>query len=417
MNFGFHIIGNPGGHFCQLPKDNTSGDNSRCIDLQYPTALYIKRNATVISYVYCRHYTANCYIGFRITLNSMQISKPKALVATLSMLTDNLLTQGRVVRLNDAGGIDYCVTDFAQCGDEVERIRQYVAFMLESYPHQYGLEKLKGFPEKKEQYNIPFAKPDSEIEAATYDYVDVCVYDNAGTTLGPVPEMVGDMSTRIRVLKEDIAEKEDEISSLQRQKKQFKVVVGLMALLLGAGVWLYSLKGNLDMTQGRLNNAESKIVSDSLQIVSLNGNLDEANAEIAKMQGKLSKIKSASSKLHSTYYLPDWYSTNHRDNSKTEEAYHFYAYPGDEISFNYNVDSEGPDKLFFRVSGPATSVSEYKSGRSVSGRQTVALNGEGYYTLYMSYTKDVSVSHGIDRGCLTDITITRGDTQSFLKEL
>ena len=86
MNFGFHIFGNPKGRFTQWPDDETSGDNAIVADFLPAIAgrvLVIERNERVMSYVYCESLSKHLFLGYRLTFNSMQISKPKALPKSL----------------------------------------------------------------------------------------------------------------------------------------------------------------------------------------------------------------------------------------------------------------------------------------------------------------------------------------------
>jgi len=414
MNFGFHIFGNPQGHFCQFPNDETSTRNVAVASDSSVRTLYIERDGCVMTYIYCQHFESGCYIGFRIALNSMQFGRPKALGTLLSRMIDNMLAQGSVLRCASTGSVEYGIDDFATCAAEVEISRQYVEFQLTTYPYQFKCEPLKGFPMFKEVLRIPFTEKNVDIEAKTYEYERICIYSETYSRGGDLPALVQSLGKDLKASREECSQKAEEIINLRHQKKQFKVVIGLMLLLLGAVFGLYSLKGNLDSAKGELSSASARIRADSVRIEGLRSSLDVANEELNRKNSKLEQIKKAAENIHSTFYLPNWYSSNHAHNSRSEKTYYFYAYPGDELAFDYYVDSEGPDHLHYQISGPNKNISDYYSGNSTSGNKNIELDAEGIYTLNLSYTKDGSVNRGSDYGCFTNIRLVRSGIQEII---
>ncbi len=343
MNFSFHIFGNIGGTFAQYPKDVTASDSRRVAADASMVTLCIERDGNMMSYVFFRRFSSGCYVGLRLSLHSMQISRPTALMELLSKLVDNMLAQGYILRCNDSGAVDYGIDRFSEAAAEIESLRQYVDFQLSTYPYQFGLEALKGFPGRDEEIRMPYAaSSDSEIEANTYECNRVVIDSDVPVSAADLPALVQALGDELRLSVEESREKSEEIARLQRQKKQFRVVIGLMVLLLGAGFWLYSLKGNLETTRGELSSANEKINSDSILIYNLGDSLTRTVDALYAAREQLDNARIASEKLHSVYSLPSWTSSNHSHNSVSDNRYYFYAYPGDELTFDYYVHWPAP---------------------------------------------------------------------------
>ncbi len=105
---------------------------------------------------------------------------------------------------------------------------------------------------------------------------------------------------------------------------------------------------------------------------------------------------------HSTT-LPDWTSTNHSNSSTSQKEYNFSVVAGDELTFNYAVDSEsGYDKLIVKINGETVLT---ESGKK-SGSYSKVFSAAEDVTLNLSYTKDGSTSSGADCASVTDIRVS-----------
>ncbi len=98
----------------------------------------------------------------------------------------------------------------------------------------------------------------------------------------------------------------------------------------------------------------------------------------------------------------DWTSTNHSDNSTSYKEYAINVTAGDQLSFNYTVDSEsGYDYLVVKING----VEVVKVSGSSTDSYVRKFTGAENVILYLSYTKDSSSSSGQDQASVYNIML------------
>lgn len=424
MNFGFHIFGNPDGRFSQWPDDVTSEYDSAAaarLDDKSRRSLTIHREGTVVSYVYAERLGADTFVGFRLTLASMQISRPVVLMAMLEQVVDMMLARGRFLRYTDSGVPTYAVTSFGECMDEIEHIRSFIDYHLGAFVSHYGCESLKGYPDDRTLMQALLTDGDEAIMALTYQYITVEVIDRSQSSRSQLADSIAALSKNLSRSRNRVKQLTGENARLNRQKRQYKAVLIMMALLLAAAGGLYSLRSNLESARHELADAAERILSDSIQILTLNESLYDTGRELMNTQQALAvaeksvaSYKELAEGLHECYYLPSWRSTNyHRVNSVSDRVYPVYGYPGDVLEFRYYTDGESLDKFQYKFTGPGTSKSGSYGGRSQYGRITLPIEQQGYYTLRVLYKKDHSVDIGADYAEVSDIKVIRGDVKAF----
>ncbi len=400
MNFEFRSFGNPGGTFSQYPDDDSARQNAaRCEGIKNQR-LVISRKDSIVTYTYCQRIEKEKYIGFGISLNAHEFTRPKALMQMMSRGVDMLLAQGMVLNTSTDGMINYTVQSMVDCCPEMDNIRAYFGYELETRPHLYGYEPLKGLPEEGTTH-IDSSESDSKITALTYDYSCVVVDDSSETTSEYLGSLIHGLTTEIASTHSEIKELKDENKALQRRRKQYRVVLVLLLLLAAAGIWLSSMRDNL-------LSAEEQMAADSETISSLKSDLEKTRNDITHCRNAIVKIREATRRMHDTYGLPGWNSTNwHEDNSISSHEYVFYAYDGDVLSFDYYVDSEGVDRLRYNLDGPADSQNGSYSGESQRGTVEIPLTAEGTYYLNVSYSKDGSIHRYSDQASISNIRLVR----------
>lgn len=419
MNFGFYIFGNPRGNFSQYPSDKTKAEIRADLQRQFNRMLCIRREGSIVSYTFYNRLSPTSYIGFRLTLNGMAFTRPKALCNLLSRVVDTVIVNGHTLQFNHSGTIIYTfsVRTMSSLSHFADGIHSYLSYQFDTYPDRYGCSRLKGLPEDDTPYFAKETDSESDINDKTYSHKIVYLNDDKSNNCGLVASQISSLAEKIDVANANIDFLKEENSRLNRQKKQFKMVILLMLLLCGTGFWLWSINGDLTDTRLSLDTAYEQIQGDSIRIDSLIGQRDSLTSanhvlkqNLDSKSRQLQRISSAVSNLHEYTYLPSWTSNNHSDNSVSSHIYQFYGYNGDELSFDYYVDSESPDYFRYYLSGPTSRNGSY-SGQS--RRNTIKCPLEtGYYTLTVKYEKDGSISKFSDRASVSNINIRRGDVTS-----
>lgn len=423
MNFTFHIFGNPAGRYGQYPADYSSHDNRRYADDVKGRRLVISRDKVVSTYRYYQSLGNDRYVGFTITCNGMQFTRPKGLMDVCAGAVDMLVASGALLRCDNRGNIDY-VKGFEGSPDEIDDVRSYLAFVFETKPEAVGCDMLKGRPYDEQPAFKNYMESESEIEAQTYLNTVVIVDDDRPVRAAYLQRMISETADNLDEAEATINELEEDNKRLERQKKQFKVVLLLMSLLVLAGVWLVSIRGNLKETRDNLshttrslNNANQEIIEKTGEIEDLTLQRDGFRRQYQALADRIREISQKKGSLHQYTYMSGWYSNNHGDATTSGKEYEFYAFPGDVFTMNYNVDSESNcDFLGYRLYGPGTSSSQKYSGRN-SGKIDVTLGGEGIYSLYVYYTKDGSVSKFSDSGRFTNLELRRAEISNIIKSI
>lgn len=108
-----------------------------------------------------------------------------------------------------------------------------------------------------------------------------------------------------------------------------------------------------------------------------------------------------------------WTSTNHSDNSTSENTINFAANTGSQLSFDWWVDSETDyDYLFVFLDGSQI----VKESDNKSGTYSKTFSSAGNHTLYMYYEKDGSRSQGTDQGSVTNIKLYTPTHEGLIEE-
>ncbi len=419
MNFGFHIFGNPRDIFSQYPSDESRVEIQADARRQFNRMLCIRREGSIVTYTFYNRLSPTSYIGFRLTLNGMEFSRPKALCNLLARVVDTAIVEGHTLRFDRSGTVTYA-TSFRTMSDLThfaDGIHRYLAYQFDTYPDRYGCCRLRGMPDNDTPYFAKDTDSELDINDKTYSHKVVYLNDDKSNNCGHIASQISNLAERIDEANANIDSLKEENARLNRQKKQFKIVILLMLLLCGTGFWLWSINSDLTDTRLSLDSAYEQIHGDSIRIdylINQRDSLTSANhvlkQNLDSKSLQLQRISSAVSNLHEYSYLPNWSSNNHSDNSVSSHTYQFYGYSGDELSFDYYVDSEGPDYFKYYLSGPTSRNGSY-SGQSRRGTIKCPLE-TGYYTLTVKYTKDGSIRKFSDRASVSAINIRRGDVTS-----
>lgn len=421
MNFGFHIFGNPHNIFSQYPADESTAEIQADLQLSFNRMLCIRRKGHIMTYTFYNRLSPTYYIGFRLTLNDMEFTRPKALCNLLARMVDTAIVGGHTLHFNHSGAIAYTshVRTMSDLNQFADSIHSYLTYQFDTYPDRYGCSHLKGIPEDNTPYFAQETNSESDINDKTYSHKVVYINDDKSNNCGDVSSHISNLNDRIDEANTNIASLKEENIRLNRQKKQFKIVILLILLLCGTGFWLWSINGDLSDTRHSLDSAHKQIHGDSIRIDNLICQRDSLTStnhvlkqNLDSKSHQLQRIAKAVSNLHEYSYLPSWTSNNHSDNSVSSHTYQFYGHNGDELSFDYYVDSEIPDYFRYYLSGPTSKNGSY-SGQSRSGTIKCPLE-TGYYTLTVKYEKDGSIRKFSDKARVTAINIRRGDVASCL---
>ena len=116
--------------------------------------------------------------------------------------------------------------------------------------------------------------------------------------------------------------------------------------------------------------------------------------------------------------LPSWTSSNHTHNSRDYKEYDFTGYEGDELRFDYKVDSESYDhfKAIIKHNGSEKTLKDI-SGLNKNGAVSYKLPANGTYSLLVEFKKDHSVHSGRDNAQVYNVEIKRSAIGAISREI
>ena len=428
MNFAFYLLGTPDG-YNQYPLDNTA-DLFRSFHekVKSNTQLTILRNDEIVYYVYTRNLPSarkDQYFGMVIAINGSYLSHIGNVFSVFEQLCSSIALRGKILKIDSTGKIQFVHSRFIDTPDEIETTVQQCRDLVETNLH----DDLKRLPE---EYMTPFS-------AITINYDDQFIngrlrgllkeYNCIHFTKAESDKDGGYIDLLVTRLYEENRHLKEQYKSLIAQKKQYKIVIALLVLLLGGGVAFYMYAQNrnrlIEYKTDQITNLNETIIDRDNEISSLNRRIhqlrrDSTNLSIS-LESKVSQLYNAEQRLDNlrkeisnsipTYiYFPSWTSTNyHSPNSISSREYYFYANNGDMIHIPFFVSSEsGYDFLTITVyfNGQSEQILR-KSGSHSNMYVEYSCSNNGVYRLVVQYSKDSSGDYGNDHAGVNQFYIYR----------
>lgn len=318
MNYNFYIFGNPSGKFTQYPDDYLSSVIEESQLGLTGSRLVIKRELNLFHYIFFERIDESHFIGFCIIFNNSLISKPKCLINLFkNIIEDVIITKGVFLRYNQQGNIYFSLNSFSDNVKEISRIRAFIDNELEKNPEKYGIKPTETiYNGTRTSSSISIDAPDAQIISLTDKYNTVIVDSSEGVESGYLEKVMSDIRTEKERALTRIVELENDVSRLNKQKKQYGWIAFLSIAVLAALLGLYFLNSNLtsvitnknaEITRlGRIGEQkESKIIElrDSIklfgrQLTQLNIRIQDteqslfnANKSIQSLTDELTSVK------------------------------------------------------------------------------------------------------------------------------
>ena len=223
MKAEVYIFGNFASGYSQYPDDYTrdlfeSISKSR----KGATELAYHRDGTLTYYIYTREVSraANTFIGLCCVFNGILISDIAYLFETFEDTFTNIVFKGELLELSNDGGLSTKIRQLYTNAEELQRVSEYINNKL--------------FSQSSFEENLPpvnYSISQTEWQVFSFEQVDkvrnaikrcpnlrVMKGENYDTdSLREVVHIVKSQNDEIKTLKEDISQKDNKISELERQ--------------------------------------------------------------------------------------------------------------------------------------------------------------------------------------------------------
>ncbi len=294
-----YVFGRLGTGYTQYPNDYTNiifdELSSRTSG---PSQMAIHRDGDIMYYAYIRKLDREqLYIGFCVVLNGVNFSFPTKLFGVFENAVADLVARGEILMFEENGDISSKVSNLNEKPFEVEYITTVIC---------KGVSGLSGETKKLPPENYSVAKTDGMLFSANdgdeeiakaacrYPYVLIQKDRNLNTpTLNGYKGVLSRLHKEKESLMLQHKELQKEFDNLQKQKKQFQMVVILGVAILGCCIGLFSLKHSLSSTESELSSALDTISVRDNELRYRNFQIDSLRVNIAEVKENLSREKTS----------------------------------------------------------------------------------------------------------------------------
>ncbi|MCQ2272209.1 MAG: hypothetical protein MJZ72_05420 [Bacteroidales bacterium] len=421
MKATIYIFGNFASGYSQYP-DNYTRDMFTLVSKSRKSAseLVYRREGALTYYIYTREISrsAGTFIGLCYVFNGILITDFTYLFDVFEDAITNIVVKGELLEFTNDGYLTTKVNQLYTNTEELQRVSDYLNIKLSSLG-KYA-EKLPpaNFSISNAEWKVFTFDEITEAKDAIKNYSNIRVlkgenYD--ADALQGYAHKLRLQNAEIKALNKTISKQRDEITSLERQKKQIKWVVFLLVLIIVGGVVFYFYaQDKIQIIQNKseeIKHLNEEVQNKNMHIESLTSdsiNLVRQNNLIKQ------KLRDVHDELENTIplytYFDTWTSTNHKQpNSTSQVTYSLYAYAGDELHLSYFVSSEsGYDFLKISLKRDGFSAQQLIKESGVrSGTYNHTFSANDTYQLTVSYSKDGSNDSNNDKAGVKELYIYR----------
>lgn len=285
MNFNLYIYGTPEGRYNQYPNDYTASLLEEWQKGAKGTRLVIYRKMNLVYYSYAEQLNdLGNSIGFCVVFNNARVLKPKLLIQFFKAIVENYLVKsGEIIKYSEDGKIHYNLRAFNEGTKAFEKLKELINSELESNESKYAIVPLDSIYNGINSFDsINFDATDAQILALTNKHNKVIINDANGVENSYLNKLIANMRAENVSAQEKIRTLEAEIEKVNRQKKQYRMVIFLVLAVVACLVALYSFNSNIKTLTGDLSQRKEEIKV-------LNNDLTLANAKIDTMSIELSE--------------------------------------------------------------------------------------------------------------------------------
>lgn len=302
MNFNLYIFGRNQGAYNQYPNDYTSSIlTSLCSDVASSKAVII-RDQNLMHYIYAENIGNHNVIGLCLIFNKAYIKHVSKLFNFLrGLLESTLLKQGKIIRYNNEGDIEFVSTNLSNDLKSIDYVRTLVNSKLDSVNNYLGVSELTTtFNGLHNSEIIDGNTANSEIIKLQQKCNKITIEYNRGIEEDLTKKVIQGLQTQISTLNLKILNQDKIISQLEKTKKQYKKVLFLIFVLICACIGLYFLYVNLNNTQDQLDTANNTISEKESIIEGKNSTISNLRDSVSSLEYSLNLEVKAKEKVESS---------------------------------------------------------------------------------------------------------------------
>ncbi len=308
MNFNLYLFGKNKGTYNQYPDDYTSSLlSSLCSDVESSKAMIV-RDQNLMHYIYAENLGNSNIIGVCLIFNKAYIKYVSKIFNFLrSLIEATLLKQGKIIKYNSSGDIEFISLNLSDDIKSYDYIKALVNSKFDSENNYFGVSELTTTYNGLHNSEVVDGNiANSEILKLQQKFNKIIIDYKRGIEEDLTKKVITGLQSQISDLNQKIYSQSQEITKLEKAKKQYKKVMFLFIVVLCCCGGLYFLYTTLDETERNLQNTTARLntATDSIGVLkntiaqkqntifSLNNEVREERMQKEAVQSKLENILS-----------------------------------------------------------------------------------------------------------------------------
>lgn len=308
MNHAEYIFGNLSHGYSQYPDDYTRAifTNSDYV-LDANSHIVIHREDSLLYYNYYRKLESseNRFVGLSICFNGLYFKDIKKLFNVFEQIIAEMAVSGRIIEFADTGSV------IAKAGmlyleeAEIKRVTKSLRLSIEALdnvsfaelpPVNYAIDK-----KEIAKFSLKGINTQQKKSLSTVNRIIVYKDEDYNTTqLTGYAQKLANLNKRNEDLLNQNAELQEKIDKLTKQKKQYRLVIILVLILLGSLVGLYFFNKNVQELQADLSSKRETISSLQSDVKRQIGEIEALNTTVNSQKNALLDLEKRYSNTVST---------------------------------------------------------------------------------------------------------------------
>lgn len=380
MNISVYLFGDLSNGYTQYPNDYASTifktfyNNS-----QATTQVAIRRDGDLMYYGYIRKLDDNSYIGFCTVINGKIITEIDSLFSLYESIIETMVKNGYLIHYDDKGNIVSKVGQLYENREEIDLLTLQIQTSFDRLESSSKLLPAVSYSiERNSVKNYSIQDEKDEIIKSSHTNGYTFIYKSKGydtAQMKSYKSILSRISDENLKLRQENTKLEELNQKIIKQKKQFKNVILLIILVLGCGLGIYFLYASLYKTQGKLDDANSKILQKDDIIKNKDNRIDGLFYSIDSLKNEYYELNKEKKEIESRFsYIRELYPFFVTDCSVSKYSFTFDYYSLEEKTLTVSLIAINEDDKEYLSNNHTITVNK--------GKGTITLNF--YDSLYVT---------------------------------
>lgn len=287
MNFNFYIFGNSGGRYNQYPQDYTEDMIKPLCEGLAGSRSMIYRHMNLVHYVFVESLGNGRCFGLCLIFNKVRSRYPKNLIVYMkSVIETHALKNRKILEYAASGDIIFLKPQLCDDVKAYDYLKSIINAELDS-KNKFGIEELNTIYDGVDKTGyVDFKEPGMSILRLSEEYNRVLIEDSDGIEKNHTHRVIASLKEELAARDTAIADLNNDISALEKQKKQYRKVMFLLGVLVCCCGGLYFLYDSLNQTERKLRDT-------AYELAVANDTIESNRLDIARLNARVSSLSSS----------------------------------------------------------------------------------------------------------------------------